>query len=88
MVKNPPATTEDTGSILGQATKSPYAAEQLGLPATTTEACVPRTCATRPTRNVTTMRRPHPMRKSKPYSALQLEKSCMQQWSLSRVKNK
>ena len=80
MVKNPPATTEDTGSILGQATKIPYAEEQLGLHATTTEACVPRTCAT--------MRRPHPMRKSKPYSALQLEKSYMQQWSLSRVKNK
>ena len=60
MVKNPPATAEDTGSIPGQGTKIPYAVEQLGPHATTTEACVPRTCATRPTRNVTTMRKPHP----------------------------
>ena len=41
VVKNPPYNAGDTGSIPGQGTKIPHAAEQLSLHATTTElACL------------------------------------------------
>ena len=37
VVKNPPCNAGDMGSIPGQRTKIPHAAEQLSLSATTTE---------------------------------------------------
>ena len=45
MVKNPPSSAGDAGSIPGPGTKIPHAAGQLGPRATTTEPTRPGACA-------------------------------------------
>ena len=71
MVKNLPAKAGDTGSISWSG-KIPHVLEQLSLGSTTIEPVQQSPCSA--TREPTTVRSPHPVKKSSPLS-LQLQKS-------------